>query len=66
VISLLIGKGSLNLISVIARAMGCDGESRLISSASSMLNLTLALVAACSVFFMYALTLFIKTGAAIS
>jgi len=66
VIKLLISKSALNLISVIARTLGCDIESRIIASASGILNLTIALLCAVSVIFIYGLTLFIKTAAAIS
>lgn len=65
VINLIINKSALNLAGVIIRALGCENESRVISASAGIINLSLALVAAVSVFFMFALTLFIKTGAAV-
>ncbi len=64
-VTLLVNRSALNIVAVVSKALGCDPESRLLASVSGIVDLLIALVAAVSVFFVFALTLFIKTAAAV-
>ena len=63
-INLLLNRIGFNLVSVIAKIIGCDKESIFLGDVVSLMNYAIAILAACSVFFIFLLTLFIKSAAA--
>ena len=65
-VNLLLSRIGINLVSVIAKIIGCDKESAFLSDVVSLMNYAIAILAACSVFFIFILTLFIKSAAAYS
>ena len=65
-VNLLLNRIGINLVSVIAKIIGCDKESAFLGDAVSLMNYAIAMLAACSVFFIFILTLFIKSAAAYS
>ena len=66
IISLLLNKLSFNLISGISKALGIEGEARACDEASTLCSFTLAIVSLCSVVFIFAITILIKSSVGIS
>lgn len=65
-VELLLFRAILRLGATIAALLGCDGESRLITEMASLHGYLAAVVAICSVLFIFALTLLINSGAALA
>ena len=64
-ISLLLTRLALIFAGSVAELLGCEGESRLIRELDSVWGFMIAVVAMCSVMFIFAMTIFIKTTVAI-
>lgn len=64
-ISLLLTRLALIFAGSVAELLGCEGESRLIRELDSVWGFMIAVVAMCSVMFIFAMTVFIKTTVAI-
>ena len=63
-VNLLLNRIGINLVSVIAKIIGCDKESAFLGDVVSLMNYAIAMLTACSVFFIFILTLFIKSAVA--
>ncbi len=63
VIKLLLAKTSINLCVFFAGLLGLDSEMRLLGEVSGVYGYMLAICSICSVFFIYALTLFVRCSA---
>ena len=63
-LNLLLNRLGMNLVSVIAKIIGCDKESVFLSDVVALMNYAIAMLVACSVFFIFLLTLFIKSATA--
>ena len=61
VVSFYLHKLSLDICSSLSNIIGCNKESSVIADASGICSFMLALVACTAVFFIFALTIFIKT-----
>ena len=62
IISVYLNKISMDLCSSLAGIIGCDREKAVLSDASGIISFLLALILYTCVFFIYALTVFIKTS----
>lgn len=65
VLSVLLTRFSLILLQSVAELLGCEGEARLLSETVSVYGYILAVAVMCAVMFIFALTLLIRTAAAI-
>lgn len=63
-LNLLLNKFGINLISVIAKIIGCEKESAFLNDIMSLINYVIAMLASCSIFFIFTLTLFIQSATA--
>lgn len=64
-ISLVLGKSTLDISASVSKMLGCEREGALLSEIGNIYGYLLAVCSMCSVIFIYALTLFIKCRAAI-
>lgn len=64
ILNLFLNKISLNLVSAIAKIIGCDKESAFLTDVMSLINYVIAMIVVCSLFFILILTLFIKSATA--
>jgi stage III sporulation protein AE len=64
ILRIFLYKMTLAVSSCISKILGCERESAFLAEMSGLLNLTLAILSACSVLFILNVTLFIKSAAA--
>ncbi len=64
-LSLALGKISVDLTSSLARLLGCSTESKILADISNIYGYVLAVCVICSILFIYALTIFMRCSAAI-
>ena len=64
-VSLLLSRLALLLATGVAELLGCDHEGRLLGDLGGIYGLLVAVVSMCSVMFMLALTLFVRTAVAV-
>ncbi len=62
VISFLLKKVSMRIISSFASVLGCDDEGKIVNSVSGIYNILSALMFSSSIFFVIALAVFVKSG----
>ena len=62
IINLFLNKLSFNLLASLAKLIGCNNESGVLDEADSICGFLLALVCCGCVLFIFAITIFIKTG----
>ncbi len=65
-VELLLFRAVLRLAATVANLLGCPGEARLVGEMASLHGYLAAAVSICSLMFVFALTLFVHSGAAIS
>lgn len=65
VISLILNKLSFDIISGISKSIGVEAESKICDEASNLCSFALSTVLLCSVTFLFALTIFIKSSVVI-
>ncbi len=66
IISLILNKFFFNLASGVSKALGSENESRICDEASNLCSFALSIIALCSVVFVFALTIFIKSSVEVS
>ncbi len=64
-VSLLLGRLAFMIGGALAGVLGCDDEVRLLSDVGGIYNCMIAVVSMCSVMFIFAINIFIKTAVAI-